>query len=610
MSTSRVRISRSGPYLSLLTGSLLVFGVASWDLAAQPGATLDDTPATNSPATKPAPKPAAMRAAALDARIAAACAAENVPLAPRTDDAQFLRRVWLDLAGRVPSLAEIEKATVSNSGTDSGSAPGLNRAALVDQLLQSKEFASYWALLWSEYLLDRRPFADEDYKGRTLLRFLRDALAANQPYNELVAELLQGEGDSDVSGPANFLMRYGPEAAPMAGAVGQKFLGLSIQCAECHNHPHATWTQNDFWGLAAYFARLRKMNPAEQIEGMDDFSIVVERSRGELLLVDKQAQPNENGEYPMRTVFPKLPGQTGTDISKSRRAALSHWMTASDNPYFARHAVNQVWYRLMGTKLVDTLDRVPTSEQGLSAALLNDLQAEFVASGFDLKALIRSILLSEAYQRSSSTAPGGLAVATTYPVTKDAQSLEPAKSPGSKKPDAAKPDATKPDSKKPDTTTKPPAPPLAERQLAHFARAQVRPLSADQIHLSLGSALGYYYDDQDHRLAEATREEFTYDIPHDSFYELPASLRRSLALFNSEHLRGAVDVAAEMTLRLYGNAAGAEHVERLCLMILGRKPTADELERLLELAGGDSPKAGLEDVAWVLLNSAEFNTNH
>jgi hypothetical protein len=570
------------------------------------------------PATRAAPElPAA--ALKIDERIATACAAEKITPAAVVDDATFLRRAWLDLAGRVPPLTEVQKLSAEKP---------LDRAATIDGLLGSREFASYWALLWTEYLTDRRPFDQDGYNGRTLLRSLSTAFARNQPYNELVADLLHGEGDSDVSGPANFLMRYGPEASPMAGAVGQKFLGLTIQCAECHNHPHAGWTQGDFWGLAAYFARLRKMNPAEQIEGMDDFSIVVERSRGELLLVDKKAKANENGEYPMRTVFPKLPGMTTTDMSKSRRAALVTWATSAENPYFARHAVNQVWFRLMGAKLVDTLDKLPVSEQGLSATLLNDLQTAFVDSRFDLRELIRSIMLSDAYQRSSVATmptPSGDTVAKApikYPVTKQAAASEPgAKKPAGEKSSGEKPGGEKSTGGKPAAekavekpAAKPaesaPAPTRADPQLALFARAMIRPLSADQLHLSLGSSLGFYYDDNDHRLAVATGEEFTYDVPGQSFSDVPASLRRSLALFNSDHVRGAAEVAAESTLRVFGNAAGAEHIERLFEMLLVRKPTPEELELLLELAGGDSPKTGLEDVAWVLLNSAEFNTNH
>lgn len=278
--------------------------------------------------------------------------------------------------------------------------------------------------------------------------------------------------------------------------------------------------------------------------------------------------------------------------------------------------------------MVDTLDKLPGSEQGLSAALLNDLQTAFVDSRFDLRELIRSIMLSDAYQRSSVTAmpkPSGDAVAKApvkYPVTKQAAALEP----GAKKPTGEKPagdtaggeksTAGKPAVEKAPEKPAPKAaqviamPAPADPQLALFARARIRPLSADQLHLSLGSSLGFYYDDNDHRLAVATGEEFTYDVPRQSFSEVPASLRRSLALFNSEHVRGAADVAAESTLRVFGNAAGAEHIERLFQMLLVRKPAPEELELLLELAGGDSPKSGLEDVAWVLLNSAEFNTNH
>ena len=565
----------------------------------------------------------------IDERVAQACAAEGIEPASVCDDATFLRRVWLDLAGRVPPLEETRRLLPVEE--DVAEPAKLDRAAVVDGLLKSKEFAGYWGSMWVEYLTDRRPYDTQDYDGRLLLRSLRDAFAANTPYDKLVADLIQGDGASDTSGSANFLLRYAAEPGPLAGAVGRKFLGLTIQCAECHNHPHASWTKDDFWGLAAYFGRLRRMNPNNPPEG-ENFVIVIERPRGELLLVDKQAKADADGQYPMRTVFPRLPGSTRTDTSKHRRAALINWVTSPENPYFARHGANEIWFRLTGARLVDTLDKLPKEDGSLAAGLLEDLRASFVASRFDTHALIRGIVLSDTYQRGTvepTAAPSvspALAKAPSAKVTtridtakadtaKTGSRLEAAKTEAPKteapKTEAAKTVPAKKDAPKPTDSD-----PVATRSASppseafRLSRAIVRPLSADQLHLSLASASGYHFDDNDHRLATATGEEFTYDQPVNSFSDTPASLRRSLALFNSDHVRGATDVLAETTLRVHGPSAGAEHIRRLFAALLTRVPRPDELEAFLSLAGGDSPKVGLEDVVWVIVNSAEFGSNH
>jgi hypothetical protein len=560
--------------------------------------TADAVPA--SPAPVVAEQAASTLSRRIDERVAKACAADGIKPAPVCDDATFLRRVWLDLAGRVPPLEETRRLFPGDEAV--GEPVKLDRAAVVDGLLKSKEFAGYWGSMWVEYLTDRRPYDTQEYDGRLLLRSLRDAFAANTPYDKLAADLLQGDGASDTSGSANFLLRYAAEPGPLAGAVGRKFLGLTIQCAECHNHPHASWTKDDFWGLAAYFGRLRRMNPNNPQEG-ENFVIVVERPRGELLLVDKQAKANDDGEYPMRTVFPRLPGTTRTDTSKHRRAALIEWVTSPDNPYFARHGANEVWFRLTGDRLVDTLDKLPKEDGSLAAGLLEDLRASFVASSFDTHALIRGIVLSDTYQRGTlepTAAPSASPVLAKAPPAKVSSRIETAKA------DTAKKDAPKPSDAEA-VAAKSASPPSEAFRLS---RASVRPLSADQLHLSLASATGYHLDDNDHRLAMATGEEFTYDQPVNSFSDTPSSLRRSLALFNSDHVRGATDVLAETTLRVHGPSAGAEHIRRLFVALLTRDPRPDELEAFLALAGGDSPKVGLEDVVWVIVNSAEFGSNH
>jgi Protein of unknown function (DUF1549)/Protein of unknown function (DUF1553) len=491
----------------------------------------------------------------IDQLVEAGCKKDGVLLLTRCNDTDFLRRVWLDLAGRTPPLIEVKAVAAGSS---------LNRSEVVQRLLKSPEFARHWGRLWAEYLTDRRPFEADGYDGRRLLQFLTEAFRENQPYAELVSDLILGEGTSDVSGSVNFLLRFNAEPAPLTGAVSQKFLGLSLQCAECHDHPHARWKQKDFWGLAAHFARLRKMTPTQPEEG-ESFFVVIERPRGELIVEDKRAKPDENGATPKKTVYPQLPGRPRSDVSKQRRAVLVEWLTEPANPYLSRHLVNSVWERLLGERLVQNLDHWPPEAASTNSNLLNLLAEDFTRHNWEIKGLIQTIVLSDTYQRKSSSAEQGDAVVEAS---------------------------------------------QREQQLTQWGRARIRALSADQLHQSLGQAFGYHFDENDHRLAEATGEEFTQDIPVNNLGSTSLTLGRTLALYNSDYIRGAVELGSEAAIRLYGPTVGSDHIERLFMSLLSRRPTTEELEFFQDLGGAADSREGIQDIVWVLLNSTEFVTNH
>lgn len=482
------------------------------------------------------------------------CRLAGVALAERSSDAEFLRRIWLDLAGRTPPV---------DVAVNAHQQP-LNRTSVVDDLLESPEHAQHWGRLWTEYFTDRRPFDQTDYDPRRLQQFLTAAVKENRPYDRLIADLLTGDGVSDCTGPVNFLLRYNAEPVALAGAVSQKFLGLSLQCAECHDHPHAAWKQQDFWGLAAHFARLRKMQAAAPQEG-ETFLVVVERPRGELMIPDRPGPKGESGDSPRKAVFPQLPGRSRSAPNQPRRSVLVAWLSDPANPYVSRHVVNIIWQRLMGQKLIDSFDHWPPENSGSpEVQMLDLLAADLVDHKFDLQRLIRAIVLSETYQRTGKLAE--------QPATADSNSQ-------------------------------------LEESLG-WSRAKPRPLSADQLHLSIAQAFGYHHDENDFRLAQATGEEFSYDLPTASFNAAPLSVGRSVAMYNSDHVRGAVEFGAESLIRLYGPSAGPEHVDRLFLALLTRKPTQQELELFQDLVGAGDIHQGLQDAIWVILNSAEFMTNH
>jgi hypothetical protein len=502
----------------------------------------------------------------LDAKLAAFYQANSLAVSPDVDDATFFRRLWLDVAGRTPPVAEVRKFLAATDGD--------KRAAAVDQLLDSPQAANHFGRWWTEYLTDRRPFEQQEYNGRLVQNYLRDAWTENRSYRDVVSELLSGEGGSDTSGPANFLLRYNAQPAPLAGAVSKKFLGVTLQCAECHDHPFAQWKQTEFWGLAAYFARLRRMQPVEVPAGEQEqqaFVMVVERGQGELRIPDTSVPPDESGNRPLKAVYPQLPGsQEAALLGQStggRRKPLIGWITADENPFFARHYVNRTWERLFGSPLVISFE-LPLpgdSASAFKAELLDLLAKDFAASGYDLKQPLRTILKSQAYQRSAA-------------------------------PPAAKGDSDQAQ--------------VESLARATLARYPVRSLSADETFLSIAQATGFRGDFTDAEISQLTREDFGYDQPVPVFSAQPLSVQRGLSLLNSDHVRGACDMAAAATQRMFGATPGPKHIEWLVISAYGRPPTEKETQTLLKLAGDEDATAGLHDVAWTLLNSAEFNTNH
>ena len=183
----------------------------------------------------------------LDAAVASVVADR---LAPAADDATYLRRIWIDLVGRTPpALIAVDFL---------GDKDPEKRAKMVGRLLDSEAFADHGGRVIAIWLTSERPIARGTYDGRVLHEFLREGLLRREPYDRVVRALLVGSGASDSSGPANFYLRHGADPARLAGAVGKNLLGVTIRCAQCHDHPFAPWKEDEFWGLAAAFARVRK----------------------------------------------------------------------------------------------------------------------------------------------------------------------------------------------------------------------------------------------------------------------------------------------------------------------------------------------------------------
>jgi hypothetical protein len=501
--------------------------------------------------------PAARDAAArLDAALEARWQSQGVEPAGRCDDATFLRRAWLDLAGRVPPFLVARDFLPSRDEN--------KRAKLVDSLLASDEFADYWGRVLTETLTQQRPVRRETHDGRVLQKHLRDALAQNKSYQTITRELIAGQGLSESSGPANFILRYDAQPNQLTGAVSKLFLGVSLQCAECHNHPFEKWTQDDYRGMAAFFARVRRL---DDNNAADYLRAVVETRRGEFEVDDPDAKKVEGQEPKKLKITPRLLDGASPRSDLSRREALAEWATSAVNPYFARNAVNRVWAQLFGRGLVEPLEGLGAQSPGPHSEVLDVLARDFTAAGFDLKHLFRTVLLSRAYNSESAPAAADGDVRSEQT--------------------------------------------LAE--LACFARFPVRPLSVDQLFESIVQSTGHSGRDE---AAEAEAEEMgdygaAYnDWPAMILGERALTVQRSLVLLNGPYVQEAAGSGSRVALAAHGSRPGRAHVEFAFLATLSRQPTDEEANAMLDLVKTSKGNRGLEDVWWTILNSAEFNSNH
>lgn len=305
---------------------------------------------------------------------------------PLCDDATFARRAYLDLLGLLPT-AEEARQFVADRSPD-------KRAVLVDRLLQRPEFAEHFALKWSDLLRNEEKVLDP--RGvDTFHGWIKESIASGKPMNEFVRDILSARGSTYENPPANFY-RAVREATSRGETVARLFLGVRLQCARCHNHPFDRWTQDDYYSWSAVFARIdydildNKKKDKLDKNAFDGEQIVLLKDQGEL----KNARTGKNAK-------PQFLGGPTLKKEEDRLNALAAWTASEDNELFVKSQVNFVWYHLMGRGLVDPLDDFRLTNPPSNPALLDALADDFVASGFDLRHLIRTIMTSRAYQASA-----------------------------------------------------------------------------------------------------------------------------------------------------------------------------------------------------------------
>jgi len=494
----------------------------------------------------------------IDQRIAERLDAEGVKPAERADDAEFLRRLSLDLIGRIPTAAEVREF-LKDGRPD-------KRTHLVDRLLADPQHSRHFARVWRALLL---PEAEIDsqiaYFQPGFEAWLAQRRHENAGFDKIVRELITVPivgpdqppqfvlRDLRRPNPVAFLASKQAEPAKIATSCVRIFLGVRLECAQCHDHPFDRWTQRQFWSQAAFFAGLQR-------RGRGPFAPLVET-------VDHRT--SRLAETDKMVPAALLDGSAAHfDKQTTPRVQLAEWMTSRQNTFFARAAANRIWGQLMGRGLVDPVDDFRESNPPSHPELLEALSADFAASGFDLTRLYRAICLSSAYQRTSGR-------------TGDRQSR----------------------------------PEL-------YASMSIKPLSGDQFYDCLAQVIGNSPTDEpgrseDNQDQDTLRRQLIRMFAADEEAGYPkTSVAQALTLMNGSAVSEAVAPKTSTRLKqtLAASPASADRqVEDLYLTALSRYPTEVERRMMVDYcreAAAAEHARRLGDVFWVLLNSAEFRWNH
>ena len=487
----------------------------------------------------------------------------NIPPSPRATDEVFIRRAFLDTIGVLPTAEEVRVFLADTSSS--------KRDRLIDSLLARPEFVDYWSYKWSDLLLVNserlRPAAMWSYYN-----WIRNNVAANTPWDRFVRELVTARGSTLENGAANFYALH-EDPPNMAETTSQAFLGMSINCAKCHNHPMEKWTNDEYFGFANLFARVRS-----KTGGGDGEKIIFAASEG-----------NINQPLTGRPQKPKpLDGHAlSIDDPNDRRAALADWLTSRDNTYFARAIVNRVWANFYGVGLVEKVDDLRITNPASNEKLLS-AAANFLADQkFDLKALMRAILQSETYQRSSVALPENAAdqrfYSRYYPKRLMAEVLLDAYAQATGVPTEFRLDLRNQNRG------------IGEKYPAGLRALQLPDTRAFSYFLETFGRPDRLKTCECERTAEPSMSQALHIANGDT-------VNKKLAAKNS--------IVAKL---LNAKVSDEKLIDEACLTSLSRLPAATEKERFLKALAGTKDaerRTALEDIFWAMLSSREFLFNH
>ena len=484
--------------------------------------------------------------AIIDAEISKKINEEKVTPSAKSTDAEFQRRAYLDIIGRIPTSSET-KSFLENTTPD-------KRVKLVDDLLSDDEFGKHMADIWQALLLPR---ISDNRRVQTepLTLWLEKHFNVNTGWDQITKELLTSTGPQDENGSITYFISNA-SVDKMTDSVSKLFLGVQLQCAQCHDHPFVDWKQNDYWGLAAFFMKVQAKPPG----GKDTSSPTVTEGKG--INKNKKSLP-EAAKFVPATFLAS--GEATLNSAEPYRPVLANWLTSKTNPFFSKAMVNRVWAQYFGKGLVDPIDDMHDGNPATHPELLEALATQFSASNFDLKFLIRSICNSETYQRSS----------------------------------------------KPNASNK-------ETDIALLARMPIKNMTPEQLFDSLTTVLGAPTR-ADQKLGKVKAEKnqpkgarsqfvaFFQPEEGTSALSYETGIPQILRLMNSPQMN-----SANIIQRLVDkNADTKTAIEKVYLSVLNRMPTDEESSRMTNFLSQATDKyKGLGDMLWVLLNTSEFTLNH
>jgi hypothetical protein len=505
------------------------------------------------PYARLAPYPDLVRSNFVDDKLLAKWKDLGLTPSPLCSDEEFFRRIHLDTLGTLPAPADI-KAFLADPSAD-------KRRKAIDRVLSRPEFVDFWALKWGDLLRINRDQLSE--KGMwSFYNWVRAELRDSRPVDEFVRDIITAEGSTFTEGPANYY-RVANNALDLSETTAQVFLGVRLQCAKCHHHPFEKWSQDDYYGMAAFFVRLGTKR-SEEFGVFGAETVVFLRPAGE------QTHPRKGG-----VVKPHPLDGPVMDDPFDRRRKLADWLTARDNPFFARNMVNRLWGYYLGHGLIEPLDDLRATNPASNPELLDALAQDLVEHKFDLKHVLRTIMNSRAYQLSSAVAPGNAA---------DAGNV-------------------------------------------FFTRYTVKRLTAEQLADALDFATGTQekyaglpLGTRAIQLPDSQVRSFLLDVfgrpPRKVTCECERTVQPNIAqalhLLNGDFLNKKIAAPAGRIETLFkARMPTTAVVEELYLVTLSRPPRPEELKKAQEwIAAAPTPKEGVQDLLWVLLNSREFLFNH
>ena len=475
----------------------------------------------------------------------------GVPVSSRCDDSTFLRRVTLDIAGRLPTVEEATQFLADSSSH--------KREAVVDQLLASGDYADHFAAKWNAILRNRRSGDQLQFTTLAFHQWIRDSVLSNQPYDQFVREIVTASG-SVASHPPVAWFQQVPDTNQRIEDAAQLFLGQRIQCARCHHHPYEKWSQADYTQLSAFFVTISKKKDGDPNEPIF-FSRV-----GAATAVD----PNSGQNLMPAGLDAEA---VAIDSRDDPRVAFAEWMTEPENPFFARALVNRYWKHFLGRGLVEPEDDLRVTNPPSNPELLDGLASYFVESGFDTKSLIRLIVTSHTYQLDSDALEDNLgdrrSYSRYYPKRLQAEVLL--------------------DS--------------IDRVTQSPTRFAGMPPGTRAVALPDTNFSSYF-------LTVFGRPQSTTACECERSQE--ANLSQSLHLLNSGEIQGKLSSDTGRAAKLASDPrSDQEKIQELYRIALCRLPNDAELKTTLTyVSSKEHRREAYEDVIWSLINSKEFLFNH